>query len=405
MIESGERIPPTSEEVRSKRGNIVVSRVAEVSQLPTEHVLRSWRFGQTQAERLCAGVLMIEGFASVDPQCPLGGPDRLKDLVCQKGVLRCVAAAFFPPRSNTFAQVQKKFKHDLAGVAKNHASAIVFLTNQQLSPAERLKLQDLARKQGADSVIYHLEHLRAILDAPRGYGLRLEFLRIPMTPEEQAGFLVEWKSDVRDAIRDQTARFDLLAAEVGLLRAQTQSVLGIRLPAPHGSPTALPDARDDPISSRLTLELLLMLHRAACIDIGIPGAVGAVRTVEVWIGKTGEDRRRSMHQPVNAHEVAPKLAELLGWWNSSYPTLRNAGDEAKIEAIARFYHGLLFLHPFVDGNGRVARILFSQQILDLFGPRDSITLDEGAAYYSALQAADQGDLSRLSELVSRAVKL
>ena len=94
-----------------------------------------------------------------------------------------MAAAFFPPQVNTFAQVQKKFKHDLAGVGKNHVSAIAFLTNQQLSPTERLKLQELARKQGADCVIYHLERIRAILDAPRGYGLRLEFLGIPMTPE------------------------------------------------------------------------------------------------------------------------------------------------------------------------------------------------------------------------------
>ena len=61
--------------------------MAELSQLPTEQVLHSWRFGQTQAERLCAGLLIVEGFTSVDPQCPLGGPDGLKDLVCQKGAL------------------------------------------------------------------------------------------------------------------------------------------------------------------------------------------------------------------------------------------------------------------------------------------------------------------------------
>lgn len=148
-----------------------------------------------------------------------------------------------------------------------------------------------------------------------------------------------------------------------------------------------------------------MLHRAGCVDSGIPGTVGALRNVEVWIGKAGEERQRSMHQPPPPEEVTRKLAELLGWWNSSYPALRKGNDDKKIKAIARFYHGLLFLHPFVDGNGRVARLLFSQQVLDLFGPRDSITMDQGTNYYSALQAADQGDLSKLSDLVSRAVKL
>jgi fido (protein-threonine AMPylation protein) len=377
--------------------------VAEISQLPTEQVLSSWRFGQTQAERLCAGLLIVEGFVSVDPQCPLGGPDGLKDVVCQRGALRYIAAAFFPPKANTFAQVQKKFRHDLGGVGKNHASAIIFLTNQKLSPTERLKLQEVARERGTDCVIYHLERIRAVLDAPSGYGLRLEFLKIPMTPEEQAGFLIEWKSDVRDAIRDQTARVDRLAAEMRLLRAETQSALGIKLASPEAMPIALPDTGRESISGRLTLDLLLMIHRAACADSCAPGTVGVLRNVDVWIGKAGEDRRRAMFTPPAAAEIGPKLDELLRWWNSSYFDLCSGSEEGKVDAIARFYHGILYIHPFVDGNGRVARNLLFQQILDLFGPRDSITLDQGVAYYSALQAADKGDLSKLSELVARAV--
>ena len=119
--------------------DIAGSPVIELPKLPTEQVLFSWRFGQTQAERLCAGLLISEGFTSVDPQCPLGGPDGLKDVICQKGTLRYIAAAFFPPKPNSFAQIRKKFEHDLKGVANSHASAIVFLTNQQLSPTDRLK--------------------------------------------------------------------------------------------------------------------------------------------------------------------------------------------------------------------------------------------------------------------------
>lgn len=46
-----------------------------MARLPTETALREWRFGQTQAERLLAALMHIEGYEGVDPQNPLGGPD------------------------------------------------------------------------------------------------------------------------------------------------------------------------------------------------------------------------------------------------------------------------------------------------------------------------------------------
>ncbi len=50
----------------------------------TEIKLKFWRGDQIGAERLAASILHIDGFSSVDPQCPLGGPDGLKDVLCEK---------------------------------------------------------------------------------------------------------------------------------------------------------------------------------------------------------------------------------------------------------------------------------------------------------------------------------
>jgi hypothetical protein len=100
--------------------------MTEISKLPTELILHSWRFGQTQAERLCAELLILEGFTAIDPQCPLGGPDGLKDIVCKMGGLKYVAAAFFPTTPNTSADIKRKFEHDLMGVKRNDASGKVF---------------------------------------------------------------------------------------------------------------------------------------------------------------------------------------------------------------------------------------------------------------------------------------
>ena len=49
-----------------------------------EYKLKHWIDGSTKAERLAAEILLLSGFLSVDPQCPLGGPDGLKDTLCEK---------------------------------------------------------------------------------------------------------------------------------------------------------------------------------------------------------------------------------------------------------------------------------------------------------------------------------
>ncbi|MDT7848022.1 hypothetical protein Q9292_00265 [Methylophilus sp. VKM B-3414] len=76
--------------------------------MTTESALRDWRYGQTQAERLVAALLHLEGFEAVDPQHPLGGPDGLKDVLCRKDGLSWVAAAYFPTTPATLTAIKSK---------------------------------------------------------------------------------------------------------------------------------------------------------------------------------------------------------------------------------------------------------------------------------------------------------
>src|SRR5439155_11408097 len=112
--------------------------------MTTESALRDWRYGQTQAERLVAAVLHLEGFEAVDPQHPLGGPDGLKDVLCRKDGLSWVAAAYFPTTPSTLRAIKSKFTDDFAGVASNNAQAFAFFVNQPLTVGERQQLQLLA---------------------------------------------------------------------------------------------------------------------------------------------------------------------------------------------------------------------------------------------------------------------
>lgn len=154
----------------------------------TWYRLREWTKGQLPAERLAINILYSEGFLSIDPSHPLGGPDGIKDLVCTKEGLSWIGACYFPRGQKTFNVIKDKFSGDLEGVNKNNVEGLIFITNQELTLSKRSTLKSLTN---SNVDIYHLERLAGILNNPINYGLRLEYLDIEMTPEEQLSYFAE----------------------------------------------------------------------------------------------------------------------------------------------------------------------------------------------------------------------
>ena len=93
----------------------------------TEYLLFNWRSGQTQAERLCAGLLLVAGYEKVRPQQPLGGPDGRKDLVCRRDGKMYVAAVFFPCTEQSRSDIRNKFLQDIEGGASRSSAMYAFL--------------------------------------------------------------------------------------------------------------------------------------------------------------------------------------------------------------------------------------------------------------------------------------
>jgi Fic family protein len=62
------------------------------------------------------------------------------------------------------------------------------------------------------------------------------------------------------------------------------------------------------------------------------------------------------------------------------------------------------IHPFIDGDGRLARSLLSLQARDLFQLDEDLLLDRGAAYYKALKLADTGDFIGLEAMIEAAIE-
>ncbi len=343
----------------------------------TELALHHWRFGQVLAERLCAGILRISGYTDIQPQAPLGGPDGKKDILLRRDDKTYVAAVYFPTTASSFAEIRKKYKSDLLGVKANKADGFIFLVNQHLTVGERAQLLALG---GPYDEIFNVERIRAALDDPRGYGLRLEFLRIPMSPEEQVAF---FNTDQQDRIQR-------------LLRNELQDEqIAARLPT----------------VARLDSSLIRLLHAAMFENIPLaegnsepvvpPVRGGRVRAMQTYVVDSDGE---FLHAGLPPEQIEDALASLFDRWRHAYAEAVGADREVVLRALAWFHHEFVSIMPFPDGNGRLARIILDQAAFELC--RRGVAADLAAdrpAYFTALRAAEAGDLNPLAERLRAAL--
>lgn len=385
----------------------------------TEIKLKLWRGDQIGAERLAATILHLDGFASVDPQCPLGGPDGLKDVLCEKNGWKYVAAAFFPTTDQKFKAIHNKFLHDLDGVSKNSANGLVFITNQGLTPTERETLSTLAGARGHKSLIYHLERIRSLLDSPSGYGARLEFLDIDMTREEQLSFFSQWNRSFGDQlqehglmiIREISKKIDSIAASTEIfsqdvrdLTATAQRTISLlTATVAQSDKKDLNFAPSGFTTNHLTIGELCVFHRALLFDAPHGTQVGLLRSSKVWIGGPGTTLATATYVPPEPELVEGLLEDLLSQWRDRFPQILTLPSQQKVGEITRFHHQFLKIHPFMDGNGRIARFLLAQQATELLNQRRRIVIEDRRPYFDALTEADNGNYSNLEALVTQAI--
>lgn len=139
----------------------------------TWHRLLQWTNGQGPSERLAAQILLREGFESLDPSHPLGGPDRGQDATCIRAGKRWTMAVYFPRNQQDFRDIEAKFTSDLEKAQGSGCDGIAFVTNQELRLAERRAL--ISRWEG-NVELFHLERVTAILDNPEMTSVRDQFL-------------------------------------------------------------------------------------------------------------------------------------------------------------------------------------------------------------------------------------
>jgi Fic family protein len=143
---------------------------------------------------------------------------------------------------------------------------------------------------------------------------------------------------------------------------------------------------------KITEQLIKKLHRVIVDRILPPEDAGEYRKKQVVIRNS--ENGEITFRPPPAIEVPFLMREFVYWLNQTTSEQLHPVLKAGIA-----HHELVRIHPFIDGNGRVARVL-ATLILFLGGYdiRRFFSLEEyydrdSASYYANLQKATQGDLT------------
>ena len=149
----------------------------------------------------------------------------------------------------------------------------------------------------------------------------------------------------------------------------------------------------------VTPKLILELHK---ISFGwiFPDWAGKYRNIRVeFSGK----------EAVSPHQVPELMINLCFDLQERLKNLKMNGEnyiEVVVELLAWFQHKFVWIHPFQDYNGRIARMLTTLILLTLKLPPIEIQAKskrDRKKYLEAMYAADEGNYAKLENLIGLAL--
>lgn len=139
----------------------------------------------------------------------------------------------------------------------------------------------------------------------------------------------------------------------------------------------------------LNLETILLLHKMLISNIR-DDVAGRFRKEDEWV-------RVGSHVAVDPKDVLPMLEKMLSEYNAT-------NYENVIKRIARLHLVFEHIHPFVDGNGRIGRVINNYLLIrEGFVPINIKFIDR-KMYYEAFKEFDlTGTTEIMEEIVGRAL--
>jgi len=123
---------------------------------------------------------------------------------------------------------------------------------------------------------------------------------------------------------------------------------------------------------------------------------GMYRTIQVEISG-------SKYRPPAPESVAGQMQELGVWLAQASVAANKLGATEGLLVAAAAHTWLVYIHPFVDGNGRVARLLMNVILMRFGYPIAVITKEDRLRYYDALEISQTSDLSPFLALICESV--
>ncbi|XP_078083162.1 protein adenylyltransferase FICD [Mustelus asterias] len=140
----------------------------------------------------------------------------------------------------------------------------------------------------------------------------------------------------------------------------------------------------------VNIDDILQIHKRVLGYVD-PVEAGRFRTNQVFVGH---------HIPPHPRDVRKQMQELIQWLNSE-----EAMSLHPVEFAALAHYKLVYIHPFVDGNGRTARLLMNLILMQAGYPPVTIRKEQRAEYYSALDLANEGDVRPFIRFIGKCTEM
>lgn len=125
------------------------------------------------------------------------------------------------------------------------------------------------------------------------------------------------------------------------------------------------------------------------------------KTDKEWAGKYRSSNVVILgadHKPPEAIDVSNQMEKLIKW-------IRNNKKKLHIIELATLvHHKLVYIYPFFDGNGRVARLAMNLLLIQKTYPLAIILKNDRKKYYQFLSKADKGNLSPFVNFIAQSVE-